>query len=488
MGLIPQTRTFFGRFSIYMGAGVLQQLVGFALLPYFSYFLTPAEVGTLSVLMAMETLLLILLDFGLTPVAVRYFHQHRETVSNLVIGRLFLVSVIGAASLAVLLFLVMTLTWDHWTDLPQPPTLLLGVLVLSAFVQRINLFAQQMYRTREQAWQFCAMVVSRAILLLVLSLGLVGLFHLALLGVFLARLLAALATAVTETRALLRPAFSTDGEKELPSLWPLWRMGAPLLVQQLNNWGRGYLDRFFLSNIVEAPAIGVYFMAGLPGMVFAFIALTFDQTFAPWYYRRRQANEAGFSALSSDINSLFLTGFGILFVGAMSICPELFHVLFSKGLEGAGSLAPLLMAGQFVGSAAQFFNKVLLFHNRTAIVPVIGLVGVVCGLCLLLLLAGKIGLVAGAAALVTTNLIALCGSWLAVRRLEVPDFSIGRAIAFAAVVGGFAIFVHLNAVAMEWHSLSLRLGVAALCAVVMIALCGRSARARAILLARRIRH
>lgn len=479
MALVPHSRSFLGRFSIYMGAGILQQLVGLALLPFFSAILMPAEIGTLGVLMAIEALMLIISDFALASTAVLYYHQHKGSDADRVIGRLFIASVFISILVALVGFVVIPVTWSYWSSVPVPSSALIAVVLAGAFVQRINNFSQQMYRTREQAIKFGINAVARTVLLLVFSIAFVGLLHLALLGIFLARLLAALATAISEMRFLIGPVVRRPPPAAETPLMPIWQLAAPLLVHQIANWGRTSLDRIIMSGFVDAASTGIYYIAALPGVAFSFLALTFDNTFAPWYYRRRALGEEGFRQYSADISSLYLGALSILCLLVMAACPEIFYVLFPRDMALAGSIAPLMLVGQFLGAAAHFFIKALLFHKRTDVIPLIGVGSAALGLSLMMALIGTIGIAAGAVGLAVTNLIVLLGAWFAVRRIETPDFSVMRSLAIAFVLTGFAIFVHGWAVPMQLASLAERLTAAAACSALILLLVGGSAWRRA---------
>ena len=483
----PKRQSFLARFSIYMGVGLAQQVVGLALLPVFSLVMGAAEIGVLAILMALEVLLIIVFDLAITASSVRHYHDHRGDKSAPTIARLFLVSLLVSLLIAPMAFVLIHWTWTLWTTVPEPSWNILTVLIASAFLQRINLFAQQMYRTREQARAFAAVAITRTIALLVLSLVLVGGMGWGILGVFLARGAAALLTCIPELKSLAWPALKPKDDATFDPLLPIWLFAAPLLLQQIANWARAFLDRIVLSNLIDAAALGVYFAASLSGMAFALLSVTFDQTFAPWYYRRRGAEGQSFRDYSSQIGRLYLTGLSVVAILSMAVAPEVYTIIFSGDLKGAGLIAPFIILGSYVGSTANFFSKSLVFNRRVSALPFYTVIGMALGFGMMFLVAPRIGAVAGSIALIIANLVLLFGAWFSVWRIERPDFSLAFALSSGSILAGYALFVHFSASPLQLHSIALRLAAAALCVSVILPLCGRPALSIALGALRRFR-
>ncbi|MBB6307564.1 lipopolysaccharide biosynthesis protein [Xanthobacter tagetidis] len=477
MKYLPKSQTFAGRFSIYLIAGVSQQLINVALLPIFSHFLEPAEIGLLAVLAALEALLVISFDGAFAASCVHYYHVNKTESRDRTISRLFLVSLAVAAVLALASFVLIWPTWSLWTTLSPPSSMLVAILIAGAFFQRINLFAQQMYRTREQARPFAVIALVRISLLLVLSLLLVCVLDLGLLGVFLARALAAFLTMIIEIKPLARPALSPAPGTVVEPLLPIWLFAMPLLLQQLSGWARVFFDRILLSNFVGAPALGVYFAAGLAGQAFALLTITFDQTFAPWYYRKRSSGELDFRKKSTIVARVYLSGLGILCVVAMAVSPEIYHILFPGQFAEAGRIAPMIIAAQFINAAGQFFSKVLLFHRKTALIPVFSGVGMLIGFGCMIFLVNYLGVVAGALGLIVTNLIVLLGTWMAVRRIEEPDFSILFTLFMSSMLCVYGAILYQWGFAFELHSLAVRGAGVVVCILAVVPLIGSDGRA-----------
>lgn len=467
---------FLVRFSIYLSAGLLQQLVTFALLPFFSFFLTAGEIGLVGVLLAVESLLALVFDFGTRASAVRYYHAHNAGARDITIARLFILSAAISAVLSPLSFLLVTQTWDLWTLLPEPSATVIAMLVATAFLQRINLFAQQMYRTREQARAFAVVAVSRTVALLVLSLLFVGVFHWGVLGIFVARALSSFLTSLPELKSLCWPALRPRDGVAVEPVLPVWLFAVPLFGLQLSNWGRGVFDRIVLSNLVDAPSVGVYFTASLAGAAIILLTGTFDQTFAPWYYRKRTADDAGIRDLSAHISRLYLGLLGLVCLTAMALAPEIYHTVFKRDLSMAGIVAPALILGQFIGAAAEFFTKVLVFHRKVKILPLLSVSSVVLGFLAMIPSIGAFGLIGGAAGLIVANLVMLFGTWAAVSRIERPDFNLAVTLAMSAVLAVFAVVVYREGVAFDPASMGVRLAVALACGGALIFLVGRKAR------------
>ncbi|MFG1357339.1 lipopolysaccharide biosynthesis protein [Xanthobacter pseudotagetidis] len=461
--------------STYFGVGVVQRLASLALIPAFSFFITPAEMGVLAVLLAIEALLLVLFDGALTSASVPYYFGRSRSTSERTISRVFIISAVVSAISGFIIYGLIELTWNLWTTVPKPSPLILAIVVVGALTQRMNIFAQQMYRNREQARAFAVMSLSRTAALLVVSLILVGVFHLGLLGIVLGRLLASIVSGFRELKSLVRPALRPHSESSLEPLTPLLFLALPLLVQQLATWARSFADKIVLSNLVPAADVGLYFTAALSGTSLSLIVVSFDSSFVTWYYNKRYKKLSDVHEITKIVSRVYIGCLGILCVFTMLSCPEIYFLIFKGGISAAGNIAPFTLAAQYLGAAMAFAGRVLVVHGRARVIPSLGVVGIVVGLSAMIPLVGTFGVAAAASGAAITFLIVIVGGWAVVRRIEPPDFSLFQSLATTALLGVFAMIIYRYGEPFVLSSMGLRLAAAALCVLAIAVIVGPTA-------------
>ncbi len=93
--------------TIYFSVSIIQSLISFLLLPVFTYFLTKAEFGLVSVVNSISALLAIFFVFGTQAVVSRLYFEYKDNEEKLktFLGTVFLSKIIWNIILATVLIL-----------------------------------------------------------------------------------------------------------------------------------------------------------------------------------------------------------------------------------------------------------------------------------------------------------------------------------------------------------------------------------------------
>jgi O-antigen/teichoic acid export membrane protein len=93
--------------TIYFSVSIIQSLISFLLLPVFTYFLTKAEFGLVSVVNSISALLAIFFIFGTQAVVSRLYFEYKDDEEKLktFLGTVFLSKIIWNILLAAVLIL-----------------------------------------------------------------------------------------------------------------------------------------------------------------------------------------------------------------------------------------------------------------------------------------------------------------------------------------------------------------------------------------------
>lgn len=433
---------FIQRMSVYFITGAIQRSLAFLLLPLYAHTLPSSELGQLSLLLAVEIVVGIFLDSGFSQSAVRYFHAREKHEGEIIVSRLYLTAAGYALVVSILAFGALTLLWGHVLSTSRPPASLLALVVISSFLQRQVTFSQQLNRARSQAKAFAVVSVLQIAITTSLTAAFLLVFDMGIEGVLLSRVLGALIPSAIGVVRLVRLSIRTRGKDLGVTMFSIWLFAVPLLFNQLASWGRNMADRFVLANYVPIEHIGLYFTANLIAGIMFFVNSTFDQTFAPFYYRNRRRNTPGFRMFVFRVSEMSFATWALVCIVLMAVSREVFALLFPVRFQAAAQVAPLLIAAQYAAFASQFLMKALFFRGMTKKMPLVTAATTAMGLGTIPLLAPHIGIAAGGVGTLVTSVGSLFGFYVLLRSQEKPDFPLSLLTRLICLITAYGAFLY----------------------------------------------
>ena len=413
----PRARLpFRSRAAIYLGLGTLQRAIGLLLAPLYAHSLTPADYGLLTFLLSTEALFGVVMDLGLSSGAVRAcFDLDRDRRDRFLAYAQF--ASLTASGAVFLLLALASGAYLLASGQPSRTGLLVGLILLSAFGQRVNALAASFYRAQEDAHAFAVLALIRVLAIPLLSLAVALALGLGLAAILAIRVAVFGATALWELAEAYRRRGTREEEHDLGRILrdALRTYGLPLLPHNLMKWGRVQGLRVLLGAAMSLSLLALYSIASLPLQLLSLTGTASDQLFEPLYYRERAEGRSGAAERLRGAASVILAGQATLAIAAMMVVPDAFRLLFPPVYQPAALYAPMLLAGQYLTMIQAVWFKPLVYDRRASRLPLVTGISTLVGAVATVAAASAWGLAGATLGYVATTAL---GAWLAVRFVD----------------------------------------------------------------------
>ncbi len=247
--------------TIIYGVGtVLQKIIGFLLLPFYTRALSPSEYGVLDTLATLTFFIATIFSLGLPGATSRYFfiadseEEKKKLLYTSATIRLISFSipllffVIFSSKISVMLF-------D--TDEYSLVVLLTGFLLYFSTQQDIQ---SNIFRFYREPFKYNIVTILRAVILPVSGILLVVILQWGVLGATLATLITSVITLTFGYFYFVRSKYI----REFSWYWAkkMLKFGLPLIFTSILTWVNSVSDRFFLLHYQDLSQIGLYSIGG----------------------------------------------------------------------------------------------------------------------------------------------------------------------------------------------------------------------------------
>lgn len=390
-------RSFISHAATYAVGNIARRIVGFAMLPIYTRYLTPADYGVIGLL----TFALALFEplFGARmgrAIPKFYFDSSDEHGRRAVVwGTLATTAAVSAVSMVALVLLRGVGSQILFGD--RKYELALGLFAVNLLSRPIEDTGMLYIRLQERSRLFLRVSMAKLALQVALNLLLVVWWKDGVIGVVLSGIISSIVIGIgllIYIGSYEAPAFDREITKEmLRFCWPLWLSGVAGLY--MGSSGGMYLRVFDSLSDVGRLELALRFAAVVSMLIFT----PFFQQWEPMsyrYYREADGKRKFQVAFIAVATLLFVGGLGISIFSQTVI-----RVMAAKSFYAAAAVVPILTFAVVLESLRSFFNFSFLATGRTAIhslcqyitvavitlcylllVPRFGLLGAACGQCI----------------------------------------------------------------------------------------------------------
>jgi O-antigen/teichoic acid export membrane protein len=335
--------------GIYALGTAMGRLVGFALLPLYTSYLTPADYGLITMLSLTSEVVNIVMTVGPSLGIPRFYLTSTDDAYRRRLVSSALLTQLGLATVGMLIFMALATPIQNilLNGLGSPTLVRLAALnyLLTVLPQVPELYLQINERPRAVA----GLVLSRVVLQLVLNVLFVAVFQLGPLGILLSTTIAFSVTTVPVSIWLLK---QTGVHYTWPIVGELRRFGFPLQISAVGAFILSFGDRFFLEHYHDLAVVGVYGFAYQFG--FALIALTSVPYSKAWNVRRYQFVDHPKSQRDQQYGRGFLVLTSILVIVATAMAtlaePIVRTMARNEAFYPAARLIPIVVAAYVFAS------------------------------------------------------------------------------------------------------------------------------------------
>jgi O-antigen/teichoic acid export membrane protein len=347
--------------SIYAVSGLLRNLVGFAMLPIYTRYLTPADYGIVSLMVFFVSFIEITLGARMGHAPQKFYHDQtdEESRKKVIASALFTTSFFSFFVTLIAISLSDHISLALYDDLGLSTVVsLFLVLITTQAVETLGLIY---IRLKNDYILFFKLSVAKLLVQLIANVYLIVYLDLGVLGMATATAFSSVLFAGVVLLYVIRHTgfvFSKDlAKKMLIFTMPLWLSGLVSLYVGSSNL-------YVMNEFVSLTEVGLYSLAERLGSVV--YALLFVPFFSYWSAERfRLKDRPDFDELHRNV---FVGAYLVLLSAglAISIYGEfILTLLTEKSFHGAIEAIPYLVIAYVFNSLAQFYQFSFLHKQKT---------------------------------------------------------------------------------------------------------------------------
>lgn len=327
--------------SVIYGLGsILLKSINLLALPLYTFYLTPADYGIVSLATTLTALLSLIYALSLFSAVARfYFLYDKKLDRDRVAGTLTISIIISGLIMSILLdFFGKSFFYMIFPELAFSPYIRLAIwtafFVLFSFVP-LNLFQAQEKPKIFVIWTSITLVLTVALTILFVVFMRKGAYGY-LLAPFIANALVAIPY-LWSVRNDMTICFDLEIFRKALAF------SLPLLPHNLASWVLGVSDRIILQFYVSLSALGIYSLGYTFGMIQMMVSAAITQAWIPFLFKRiSEEGESAQKRLSKLVTYYVLT---ICFIalGLSLFSKELILILTNKAFHEAYTIVPIVV-------------------------------------------------------------------------------------------------------------------------------------------------
>ncbi|MFC2056484.1 flippase [Chloroflexota bacterium] len=263
---------------IYSIGRIASTAIGFFLIPLYTRVFTPADYGTIELLLTFNGFLLAFLVLGTDRAQTRYFYESeqkeykREIVSNILCFRMLW------GALVIIICMIAASAFNQFLFKGDVPTTYFYLVFLAALFSVILRCLLEVYRLLLRPKSYIVITLSHSLLSTAIIILLVVYFKQGVLG-YLVGYAASILLLIPVAALLLREYISFKFSPSLIS--KMLKFGIPLMPTGIAIWVMNFADRYFLTQYTTIAEVGLYAVGAKFGLAIGLITQTFRLAWTP---------------------------------------------------------------------------------------------------------------------------------------------------------------------------------------------------------------
>lgn len=395
--------------AAYTAASIISKLIGVALLPLYTRYLSPADYGAAEVMFAAVVAASIVIRFGIIEALLRFYYKGGEQPERVVATSFAILFWAGLLTTLVLLPFAGPISGLLLGE--SDPTLVL-IAIPGLFVLTLSEYLLTIFRLDERARAFFVVTMASVlvtipvtvILVVPLDLGADGL----LLGSYGTGLAVVLGLIVYHRHRLsLVP--------DRPLLRRMLAFGLPTMPAELSLYSLSFIDRILIARTLGLAEAGLYSLAVKVSQGIAVLVRGFQLAFPPLAYSIEDDDEA--REAYSAVVTWFVTVMALVVTFLWLTAPWIVRVFAAPEFQDAAEVVGPVSAGAALYALYMVLLVVLGRTGRTEYnLPATG-AGLIVNIGLNLLLLPVMGIVGAGVALVASYLVVVILMYVFTQRL-----------------------------------------------------------------------
>lgn len=366
---------------VYTSVTILQRCTSFLLLPLYTAFLTPADYGTVNVVLSVSSFIAVLIMVAMNGAATRLHYKDKSSeFRRKVWGTVTTIVLVNSIIFGIVVISLHKYLVDPFIgEIDFFPFALIALLY--TIISPLYALFQSYLQASQNAVHYGANTIFNFILQVCLALLFIVHYEMGALGMLLAYLITALVFFIY-VLIVFMPKIKLGIDKGIAKF--SMRFSLPLIPHQISLWSAGTIDNLFLNGLKGKAVAGIYGIAQQFGNVVGTIAYSFNQAFVPWFYEMLEEGKEGTKKIQ-QAGMCAVLGYSIIALIISVFSQEVLMFMVSENFREAYRIIPFVaFAMVFQGIYYLFINVLLI--DKTGFVFVATLTGMIVNILLNILL------------------------------------------------------------------------------------------------------
>jgi O-antigen/teichoic acid export membrane protein len=357
-------------FSVYALTYFGLRALGFALLVFYSRFLSPHDFGIVSIAESIGAGIGVVAGLALEAGCRRLYFNFAEDTDQL---HSYLSTVIRLAATAGIITLITSYSLGPWILRRAFPGWhsgffpYLALPILTAIVSQLLACRLVIFQCQERLFAFNSFVVLQSFLTTLLTFCLVAWKHEGAAGLLTSRAIGAcltLAIAACGSGQLLRAQCRWTYVRET------LQVSLPLVLHGLMALGLVAIDRFILQHYRSLSEVGLYSVAYSIGLIMTLVTASLNRAWAPLFYSLLRDNDQD-RRIAGNIGSELILLLSLIAGAGVLLAPLCIDRFFDVRYWPAAEIAPVLLGAYLCHSLFSIFQLSLIQARRTGLVTLV---------------------------------------------------------------------------------------------------------------------
>ena len=312
---------------------VCTQFVSFLLLPLYTALLAPEDYGIFDLLNTYIAVLIPIFNWQFENGLFRFLVDCRDNLNK---QKEIFSTVIFTNVFQSIIYIIFYLVFERFIESPYKLFLAFDV-VINIFLNTLLQFPRGLGKNSDYAVasfiSATSTIVLNVLLILVLRMGILGMFIATILGKMIASIY------LLFSQRLWR--YLSPRYYSLFLFKSLLKYSLPLIPNQLSWWTISISDRLIISHILGLAANGIYSIANKFSTIYVTIYNIFNMSWTESVTVHVSDKDRD-EFMTDTINSMFLL-FGCICINIIAVMPILFPIMINKQYQAAYNQIPILM-------------------------------------------------------------------------------------------------------------------------------------------------
>jgi len=342
--------------------GILAKAISFLMLPYYTGYLNPTNMGILEISDLSMSLLGMFLQMGIGAGILRQYQSvsSPRARQELLSSALFFTLIVGALLAASGLLLARPASAALLG--PNVPWVYLYLSFTQLILGYVGTIPYSYLRAKQASRRLVALDMAGTMFLLLLTIVALSVLKLSILGVLLSAPICALTKLIVLIIWVRRDIRLTYNHARLRELLVF---GAPLIFANATFFVLNFSDRFFLQRFQSLDAVGVYSVAYKFGFMLNFLLIQpFNMMWQARMYMiyRRPDHEAVFG----HVLVLYSTVLIFAALGIALFSPNIMAVMVNAKYAGSVAIVPVISLGYVFLGLGEYLQMGMFLTGRTS--------------------------------------------------------------------------------------------------------------------------